>query len=256
MEVLSEKIKRFLSVNYDFDHRFGSGDGYDDGPAYGCGDGCGSGYDYGCGSGYGPGEGSINGNGFGHDGCFGSGDGSDDGSGYGSGDISGCYDDGSGDDYDIKEFNSKKVYSVDGVPTLIYSIHGDYAKGAFLRTDLTLKPCYIAKVGDYFAHGETLKEARMAALEKSFIDMPEEQRIDAFLEEHPDKSQKYSYDDLFHWHNILTGSCEMGRREFCKERGITEKDSFTIKEFCEITKDSYGGNIIKQLENSLKIAKK
>lgn len=228
MEVLSEKIKRFLSVSYGFGYRFGSDDDEDSG--YGCGDD----YD--------------------------SDDGNEDGSGYGYGvsDITGYDDDGYGygDGYDIKEINGKKVYSVDGEPTLIYSIHGDYAQGAFLRTDLTLKPCYIAKVGDYFAHGETLKEARKAALEKSFLDMPEEQRIDAFLEEHPDKSQKYSYDDLFHWHNILTGSCEMGRREFCKERGITEQDSFTIKEFCEITKDAYGGNIIKQLENSLKIAKK
>lgn len=40
----------------------------------------------------------------------------------------------------------------------------------------------------------------------------------------------------------------MGRENFCKERGIDiEEDSFTIEEFVELTKDSYGGDIIKQI---------
>lgn len=232
MEVLDEKIAMFLAI----------GCGYGDGYRYGYSSGEGEGICFDIGFSEGDGMGSGDGWGGGGD-C---GDGYGCGDGLGEGEGRGC-DYGHG----IKEFNGKRVYDVDGRQTLIYSVHENYAHGAILVRDLTLKPCYIAKVNDCFAHGETLQEAREAALEKSFQEISEEQRIDAFLAAHPDKDRKYSYDDLFRWHNILTGSCEMGRREFCKERGITEKDSFTIKEFCEITKDAYGGNIIKQLESTL-----
>lgn len=244
MEGLGEKIEKFLSVSDGSGSGFGYGHGYDYGDGFGDGDG----FDYGDGngSGHGSGDGNGSGSGFGYDYDYGYGSGS--GYGNGSSNGSGCgYDDSDG----IKEFNGEKVYKVDGVQTLIYSVHGNYARGAIIRKDLTLRPCYIAKANDSFAHGETLKKAKEAALQKVCQDMSEEQRIDAFLAAHPDEDRKYSYDDLFRWHNILTGSCEMGRREFCKERGITEKDSFTIKEFCEITKDAYGGNIIKQLESRL-----
>ena len=57
----------------------------------------------------------------------GSGDGSGSGSGSGSGDG---YGDGYGDG--IKEINGQRVYMIDGVPTLIDRVRGDYAKGSIL----------------------------------------------------------------------------------------------------------------------------
>ena len=162
------------------------------------------------------------------------GDGSGSGSGYGS---------GSG----LSSFNGQKVYVIDSVPTLIDCIHGSYARGRILNEDLTLTACFIAKVGDSFAHGSTLHEAEADARAKALKDMPEEERIMAFMRDH-DVMVEYPARDLFDWHGILTGSCRMGRETFCRNHGIdVEKDSFTVGEFVRLTKDAYGGEVIRQL---------
>lgn len=65
--------------------------------------------------------------------------------------------------YGLKIFDGCKVYYVDDVPTLIYSIKRDLAKGAIVNKDFTLTECYVAKVGNFFGHGETTHEAYTAA---------------------------------------------------------------------------------------------
>ena len=140
---------------------------------------------------------------------------------------------------------------IDGITTLIYSVHGNLAQGAILQKDMTLKPCYIAKEGDYFAHGETAKAAVADAHSKYLQNMPVEDRIVEFITAHPNYLELYPAIDLFEWHNTLTGSCRMGRKSFCEEHNIdVEKDSFTIEEFVKLTANSYGGEIIKQLKES------
>ena len=137
---------------------------------------------------------------------------------------------------------------IDGMPTIIRSIHSTYAVGVILNNDLTLTHTYIAKVGNCFAHGDTLRQARESAEAKALQNEPVEQRIQRFKEQYPDNNKKIPAMELFKWHNILTGSCEQGRRNFALNKGIDlDKDSFTIKEFVEITKNSYGGDIIKQI---------
>jgi hypothetical protein len=63
----------------------------------------------------------------------------------------------------------------------------------------------------------------------------------------PNYKKKIKADVLFLWHYLLTGSCKTGRENFCKINNISLSDSFTILEFIKITKNSYGGDIIKQL---------
>ena len=59
---------------------------------------------------------------------------------------------------------------------------------------------------------------------------------------------RFVYKELFTWHHVLTGSCKQGRESFCKQHGIDlDGDMFTIHEFVGLTKDSYGGDIIKRL---------
>ena len=178
------------------------------------------------GSGYGDGYGSGYGDGYG------------DGSGYG---------DGYGDGYGIKSVNNYDIYIVDGVPTIITAVYDNYAKGFILGNDFTLKPCYIAKNGDIFAHGKTLREAVAASRDKLFNNMPEEERIAAFIECH-DYDIVYNNTDLYDWHHKLTGSCEMGRQQFAKDHGIDLDGKMSIKEFIKLTKNAYGGEIIKKLE--------
>lgn len=211
-----ESVKKFVAVS--------SGDGYGDG------DGCGSGYGDGCGSGDG----------------YDYGDGSGYGSGSGYGDGCGC---GSGDGYGygIKSFDGKDICLIDNIQTVITAVFGNIAKGFVLNSDLTLTPCYVAKQGDIFAHGNTLKEAIDALHEKLFDDMPEEDRIAEFFKAHS-PGVKYPAKDLFVWHNRLTGSCEAGRMSFVRSHDIDlENDTFTIEEFINLCKDSYGGETIKKL---------
>ena len=138
--------------------------------------------------------------------------------------------------------------------TLIEEVNGSYARGYIIQGDMTLQQCWIAKAGSYFAHGKNIHEAHMAAMDKHQRNMPVEKRLDSFIAEHPDMAVKYEASDLFRWHNILTGSCDMGRRQFCKDRGIDiETSAYTVEEFVRLTYTSYGSDVIRQLADRLSI---
>ena len=243
MADVKEAVKRFLEVP----RGSGDGSGFGFGSGDGSGFGFGSGYGDGFGSGYGDGDGfgSGDGSGFG----YGSGDGSGFGYGYGDGDGSG-FGYGSGD---VTSFAGNPVNMVDNVPTIIDHVHSNAAKGRILMSDFTTKDCYVVKNEDgIFAHGDTLREAMNALLEKQFDDMPEEKRIEAFLEAHRE-DKKYPAQDLFDWHHRLTGSCMAGRKAFCLNHQIDlENDSFTVDEFINLTRDDYGGCVIRNLEKKRK----
>ena len=172
--------------------------------------------------------------------------GSGDGSGYGYGDGSGSGD-GSGDGSG-EYFDGHKVHTIDGVNTVITSVRGNLAKGFTIKGDLTIEPCFVAKVNDCFAHGETAREAYEDALSKYTSNLPEEERISMFLQCH-NFTDTYPAKDLFEWHNKLTGSCRFGRLSFCEQHGIDiSKDRFTVDQFIELTKNEFGGDVIRQLK--------
>ena len=171
------------------------------------------------------------------------------GSGYGSGSGSGS---GSGDG--LKLLNNQTVYLIDNIQTIIISVRNNIAKGFIVNSDLTLTPCYIAKNYNLFAHGKTIKEACNALQDKIFNNLSEDERINAFVATFPNINKKIKAIDLFDWHNKLTGSCKMGREQFCKDKGIDiDLDVFTIAEFIKLTENSYGSNIIFKLKEKLGI---
>ena len=238
------KILEFISSGEGSGNGDGNGRGTICGCSYGSGDG--SGYSSGDGSGYsyddgsGDGSGSGSGDGYAYSDCYGSGY----GSGYGDYDGSGfgdCY--GSG----LKSINGKKIYMIDGIATTIRHIHGNTAKGTIINRDLTETPCYIVKEGKYFAHGKTLAEVREALQDKLFYEMPVEKRIAAFWKCHK-KGVKYPTKDFFEWHHKLTRSCLMGRQQFAKDHGVDLDGEMTVEEFIALTKNAFGGDIIKKLE--------
>jgi len=189
----------------------------------GSGDGSGSGY--GDGSGYG----------------YGSGDGYGDGSGSG-------YGDGSGSGYGLLTYNCQKVYKIDGIETIVTFIKGNVAKGFIVNGDLTLTDTYIVKIGNYFAHGKTIREAQRDAENKHFDNIDVDEKIKLFKEVYPDNNAKIKAIELFNWHAKLTGSCEQGRLSFCKDRAIDiNTDSFTIEEFKTLVNGQYGSDIINKL---------
>ena len=254
---MEDVIKQFLAVS----SGYGSGDGY--GSGYGSGYGAGSGY--GSGDGYGDGDGSGygDGDGYGYGSGDGSGYGSGDGSGYGSGDgydydPGSDYDSGSGSGdgygYGIKSYDGHEVYIIDDMQTIIYSVHGNIARGATINIDLTLADCYIAKCEDYFAHGETAKQAMADAQSKAYQNKPIEERIDYVIEKYPDVDVPIEHSALFSLHNFLTDSCLFGRKEFAKAHSLDpEHGAMTMREFIHLTKDAFGGDNIRQLADAYKI---
>ena len=169
------------------------------------------------------------------------------GAGYADGDGSG---DGSGDG--IKKYDGEDVHMIDGIQTIITAVHGNIAKGAILQGDLTLTPCFVAKVDGFFAHGETARAAVEYARDKAFEDMPQEKRIAAFLDEIKPNTA-YPVMQLYDWHHRLTGSCEAGRKAFAKDHGIDLSAYMTREAFFELTKDAYGGDVIRE---AMRMAKK
>ena len=139
------------------------------------------------------------------------------------------------------------MFSIDGVPTIIKHIKEYFAKGFILNGDLTMTPCYVAKGNGYFAHGNTLKEAREVLIAKCFENMDTDEAIDKFLEKFK-KGKKYPGTEFFEWHHYLTGSCLMGRESFVKNHGLNVDDKYTVDEFIELCENDYGGDIIRQLK--------
>ena len=224
MSALDEKVKAFLSVNSGYGDGYGSGDGSGSGDGYGYGSGDVSGDVYGSGDGYGYGDGYGSGDGYGY--------------GYGSGDG-------------IRSFNGEPVYTIDGVPTILRHVRGNVAHGVILNLDLTTTNCYVAKQDNIFAHGETLAKAMEALRDKLFADMPEEERIETFLKETED-GKTYPAQYFYDWHHRLTGSCDMGRRQFASDHGIdVDSDTMTLREFLALTKDAYGGSVIRKAMEKL-----
>lgn len=238
-----EDIIRFISLNnvYMSECRLrisiGSGNaegngsifgfGYGSGKNYGSGTTKGGGIGHGCGYGY------YNGFDHGHGEVYGFSKENGYGYGYGKG---------------LKSIDGKTIYLIDSVQTIIESVRNNIARGYIVNSDLTLTPCYVVKGNDKFAHGNTLREAFDALQEKLYDDSTEEERIKAFLDKFTNVYKKYPAKDLFHWHHVLTGSCKTGREAFCRDKGIDlENDSFTIRQFVDLTKDSYGGETVKKL---------
>lgn len=221
--MLKDKIRKFLTISGSYD----GGDSY----GYVSDETCGYGGGYSYGKGY------ISGKGYGavynEDYTFES-----DTNGYGCGDSYGC---------GLKSINGHSVHIIDNTLTIITSVHNNIAKGFVVGTDLQLIPCYIVRDGDMFAHGETLRNAFDSLQEKLYNDSTEEERIEAFKKKFPEYDVKYSNRDLFTYHHVLTGSCKMGRETFVANRGLSLDGETSIREFVELTKDSYGGEIIKRL---------
>ena len=192
----------------------------------------GDGYGSGSGSGYGDGDGSGDGSGYGS------------GSGYGDGDGDGS---GPGDGNGIKSIEGCIVYVIDETPTILRQVRGNVARGAILGCVLSLTPCCVVKQGGTFAHGATLREAMEALRDKLFEDMPEEERVRAFLAE-TERGKKYPARYFYDWHHRLTGSCDMGRASFARDHGIdVDTYELDLDEFVRLTCNAYGGDVIRRV---------
>ena len=202
---------------WEFGEGFSAANGFDDGSGYGVGSCCNS-------HGYGIGTFEYaNGAGFG---------------------------DGDGFEKGIKKINGNTVYRIDEVATIIKSVHGNIAYGFILKSDLTLLQTYVAKCGRYFSHGETARDAMMDARRKYENNLPISELLRRFNEAFPDRDKLVPAKELFEWHGKLTNSCIQGRISFCKNHGLDwENGKYTVNRFIDLTKNAYGGEVIRRLNN-------
>lgn len=234
MEDLVKRVNIFLDI--------GSGDGYGYGAGYG------NGYygGFGFGSGFGNGDGVGGGKGNGGGNSNSNGDGFGGGFRGGNGDICGF-----GGGKGIEEYNGNKVYKIDNTPTIITSLHRNIAKGFVAKKNMFVVPCYVARVGNYLAHGKTAKEAYEDALEKYNESQPLEERIADFITQFPSLSTIAPNSQLYKWHHTLTGSCAFGRNAFAERHNIdVANGSMSVSEFISLTENDYGSDIIQQLKES------
>ena len=105
-------------------------------------------------------------------------------------------------------------------------------------------------MGDSFAHGKTIKDALADAEAKEMENTPIEERIEKFIEVFGSLDSEHTGKKFYDWHHFLTGSCRMGRDGFCKSHDIDLEKKYTVRYFLDITKDSYGGEIIKKISES------
>lgn len=71
-------------------------------------------------------------------------------------------------------------------PVIVEHVRGDFAQGYVLMNTISFEPCYIAKNGDYFAYGKTLRDANMALRETIKKDEIVRELISEFIVESPD----------------------------------------------------------------------
>ena len=78
------------------------------------------------------------------------------------------------------------------------------------------------------------------------------ERIKKFVEVFGSLDSEHAGKEYYNWHNILTGSCQMGRDKFCEAHDIDLSKKYTVKYFLDITENSYGSNIIKLVREAYK----
>ena len=146
----------------------------------------------------------------------------------------------------IWKYHNREYIKADGIFQRVIKRKGNvYQVQNIGAEDIT----YLVTDGnDVWAHGTTLHDAHTALQAKLLQNKPIAERIADFKAEF-ESGKKYPASEFFKWHHILTGSCEFGRREFCRQHNIDlDNDTYTVEEFIELTKNAYGGEIIKQIK--------
>ena len=94
-----------------------------------------------------------------------------------------------------------------------------------------LKPYYLAKVGNHWAHGKTAKEAIQDATDKAVIDMNQSEVVDEI---------KASGKVTLAQYRAITGACREGCRHFLQTIGKPDATELSLEEVKELVKGHYG----------------
>lgn len=95
---------------------------------------------------------------------------------------------------------------------------------------------------------QRLKE-KYDSIDDKYKRMSIDDKINAFIEEY-DLDEEVNVIELQKWHRILTNSCLVGRLKFMKEHKVNDRSMVTVRDFIGMTKNDFGGDIIKKLEEA------
>jgi len=172
------------------------------------------------------------------------------GNGYGNGNGNGNGNGyGNGNGIKLHSFRNDQVYYVDGIPCTFISVASTTAKVNVIDIEsFETSVQYIYKFNGFFAHGLTKEKAKQDAERKYYSTLDVDSSIDLF-----NKSFKsgieYASKDFYNWHTILTGSCDSGKDMWMRDRGIDINSMMTREMFVELTKDAYGSDVIRRLDD-------
>jgi len=126
-----------------------------------------------------------------------------------------------------------KYIKADGVLTKVVSHKGNVWKVKRINND---KIFYLITDGNNnYAHGDTLKEAKEDLLFK-VTDRKKDDYDGLTLD------SELSYEESIICYRVITGACSFGTKEFIANRLPKKKETYTIAEIIELTKDEYGNN--------------
>lgn len=154
---------------------------------------------------------------------------------------------------EIKTHNGNKVYYINDVPTVIKSINCGIGHGYIIDNNGKSVEKFVAKSYNIFVFGDSFDEVYDKLYEKDRIKEYSEIFINKFVE-HFKLNRKYNFSELAFWHRNLTGACIEGIMLFCKDNNINfENDKMTVQEFLNISKNSYGKSIVKNIAKIYKL---
>lgn len=146
----------------------------------------------------------------------------------------------------IYQYCGETVYFIEGRHVIFKQIHGNYAKIMIIQIDLSTQESWLVKYKGFFGFGKTLKDAHKDAKLSSSREIPLEIRIQHFVNTHS-LLEEYSGQELFDWHDYLTGSCKVGKYKFCRDNDVDFNKKYTVLYFLNLVKDSYKPEIIEQV---------
>ncbi len=139
----------------------------------------------------------------------------------------------------LKEYNGHKLYYINNYVLYITNIHFPYAMGEIIKNDLTTQKCFIAKVNNHIAVGESIHSVIDELREKIKVSTDNEFDVaKAFVLSHPDYDKEYDWDEMVLWHSLTNYSCEEGRRKFTKNANKLKGSKATPRELVEFMKKS------------------
>jgi len=140
---------------------------------------------------------------------------------------------------DILSWSEGKYIKVDGLFTEVIHKRGNVWK---VRKPNGTKDFYLITDGNgKYAHGDTLKEARMDLMFK----VSNRDKSDF---EHLTIGSELSFQEAIESYRVITGACSAGVKDFIQSNDIKEK-SYKVSEIIQLTSNSYGGSNYKAFFN-------